>query len=72
MPKKDEARTEERKAERADQPVRATDEQRDDGTITATEGSLGDEAVGMSEEGREAVDRGLERNRKALTVLAKW
>ncbi len=48
MPKKDHAKTEERKAERADQPVR------------------------MSEEVREAAEHHIERNKEALTELAKW
>ena len=60
MPKKDEVKTDERKAERADQQVRATEEQR------------GDEAVGMSEEAREAAEHHIERNKEALTELAKW
>ncbi len=48
MPKKNQATTEERKAERTDQPAP------------------------VSEEVREAAKHHIERNKEALTELAKW
>jgi len=60
MPKKSQVTTEERKAERTDQPVRTTEEQPDAGTVA------------MSEEVREAAQHHIERNKEALAELAKW
>ena len=70
MPKNDQVTTDERKAERTDQPAVLTDGKRFHGTVVCE--WRNDRAVAMSEKAREAAKRHGQRNKEALTELAKW